>query len=489
MTVSIELIPLGIKIAVEEGTPLADVLADCGIEFPCGGADLCGGCRVRVVKGRLPARIEDKCTFTEEELAQGWRLACRARPNAPIAVEVGQWRASDFSGSNDRILKRNGLGFAIDLGTSTVVVQLLDLASGETIAVRAFQNPQCACGKDVAGRVQFALSNSSLTPLIRTAIGTALSEMAGKRCDELVEGILVGNAAMRYLFCGPNIESLSRTPFLPTTPGDQELVPSRLGWNLPDSCRVRFARCLEGGIGSNVLAGILAVGMADKKSLCALVDLGTQGEIVLGNRDCILYASAATGPAFEAGAIRMGMRATTGAIFRAFLRESELECHVVGGGLPQGICGSGLVDAVAAGLDSGAILPNGQLANSRDDFPISGPVALSGADIRELQQAKAAVAASLRLMLRRWGAKADDVEALYLAGPFGNYVRRESALRIGLLEVPPCCVLSAGNAALRGARRMLLSPELTFPTKIEPIMVASEPGFKEALMDCLSFPD
>jgi uncharacterized 2Fe-2S/4Fe-4S cluster protein (DUF4445 family) len=292
---------------------------------------------------------------------------------------------------------------------------------------------------------------------------------------------------MHHLFAGLEVEPLSHAPFTPAEEGERCFAPGQLGWRLPDSCRIRFLRCLGGFVGSDILAGIVAVDFATDERLHALIDLGTNGEIVLGNRDRILCASTAAGPAFEAASILMGMRAAAGAISHVFLRGHALECHVIGDVAPRGICGSGLVDAVAAGLDSGVILPGGQLAHGTREFPLAGSVVLAQTDIRELQLAKAAIASGLRLLLRRWGARHDEIAVVHLAGAFGNYVRIESAVRIGLIEVAPDRISAAGNTALRGAKMMLLSDSHALPRSIEHVALACEPGFQDAFIDSLHF--
>lgn len=241
-------------------------------------------------------------------------------------------------------------------------------------------------------------------------------------------------------------------------------------------------------MGSDILAGIIAVGMPVADRLMALVDLGTNGEIAIGNSHGILCASTAAGPAFEAGSIRMGMRAATGAISRVLLSEGKMHATVIGQVQARGICGSGLVDAVAAGLRSGAILPSGRIANHTKQFLVQEPVVLSQSDIRELQLAKAAIASGFRLILKHQGATAGDLDSFRLAGAFGNYIRAESAIDIGLLEVPRQRVLAAGNTALRGAKILLLSA--TEPAlKIEHVSLAADPRFQDEYVDCMTFPD
>ncbi len=485
----IELLPLGARIELQPRSPLADILAEHGVEFPCGGADICGGCRVRVIEGNLPARIEDKCIFSDDELAQGWRLACRARPETSLKLEVGQWTTPILADSTKLAgAGREGLGVAVDLGTTTIAAQMLDLASGEVLAVRTGLNPQCAHGADVMSRVLFALSSQALTPMIRSAVGAMVSDMARDRAPELREVLLVGNTVMHHLFAGIDVEPLSHAPFVPKDGGEQRFAPEQLGWPLAPTCLIRFLPCLGGFVGSDILAGIVAVDLGKGDSLKALIDLGTNGEIVLGNQGRILCASTAAGPAFEAASIRMGMRAAGGAISHIFLRDDTLDCRVIGNAAPRGICGSGLVDAVAAGLDLGAIKPGGEFAEGKREFHLAGPVVLAQSDIRELQLAKAAIASGMRLLLRIFRSDPDDIETVHLSGAFGNYVRIESAVRTGLLETAPCRIEAAGNTALRGAKMMLLSPGLGPPGSIEHVPLAFDPSFQATFIECLPFP-
>ena len=191
----------------------------------------------------------------------------------------------------------------------------------------------------------------------------------------------------------------------------------------------------------------------------------------------------------------MGMRAAAGAIAHVTVSNGALECHTIGDIQPRGICGSGLVEAVAAGLDLGAILPNGRLADGAREWTLEPPVSISQSDIRELQLAKGAIAAGLRLLLDRWGAKAADVGAVYLAGAFGNYVNIESARRIGLLDLEGTRILPAGNTSLRGVKMALLCPSRReqwieqIKTRTEHVPLASDSGFMDTFVDCLAFPD
>ncbi|HEV2485700.1 MAG TPA: ASKHA domain-containing protein [Terracidiphilus sp.] len=496
--VRIRLEPLAVEVDVPCGALLVSSLSDHGIEFPCGGTGLCGGCGVRVLAGSLPATDADRAAFPAEQLAIGWRLACQARApervSEPLVLECGQWHMDVLSDNTGLAgAGKHGLGVAIDLGTTTIAAQIVDLASGSVLGVETELNPQASFGSDVMNRIRAALHGDDLTTVVRTALGQIIARLARGREQEVAEVVLVGNTVMHHLFSGRDVKPLSHAPFVSPHLGVQSFEPRGLGWALPASCTIRFAHCLGGFVGSDILAGIIATGIAHSDELMALVDLGTNGEIAIGNRNGIVCASTAAGPAFEAGSIRMGMRAATGAISYVSLAGSEMKATVIGDVEPRGICGSGLVDAVAAGLKSGAILASGRVANGTKLFPVAEPVVLYQADIRELQLAKAAIASGFKLLLKRLGADASDLKSIHLAGAFGNYVQIESAIRIGLIDLgfiaaPRQLVHAAGNTALRGAKMLLLALEEPALPAIEHVSLAADPGFQDEFANCMSFP-
>ena len=336
-------------------------------------------------------------------------------------------------------------------------------------------------------RVRAALAGADLTSGVRLLLGQMIAKLAGGRDQEIAEVVLVGNTVMHHLFAGLDLEPLSHVPFHSPHLGEQCFTAQDLNWPLSPACRIRFLRCLGGFVGSDILAGILAVRMSGADGLMALVDLGTNGEIAIGNRQGVLCASTAAGPAFEAASIRMGMRAAAGAISRVSLSHGEMRATVIGDVEARGICGSGLVDAVAAGLKFGAILTSGRIANRTKFFRVAEPVVLFQADIRELQLAKAAIASGFKLLLKRLRANAGDLQGIYLAGAFGNYIQIESALGIGLIEAPGGIVHAAGNTALRGAKIMLLAGGPTLPT-IDHISLVADPTFRDEYVNCITFP-
>lgn len=486
--VRIRLEPLGIEFDVAQGTPLADVLSTRDFEFPCGGLGTCTGCGVRVISGSLPVTAEDTEAFPPDELACGWRLACQARVVNPLVLECSQWHMDVLA--DDSVMRgegKHGLGIAIDLGTTTIAAQILDLGSGDVIAVETELNPQSTCGSDVMSRISAVMSGINLTDTIRTTLGRIVERLAGRRANEITEIVVVGNTVMHHLFSGLDVEPLTHVPFVSPHLGEQRFCPRELHWRLPGPCSIRFLRCIGGFVGSDILAGIVATGMTEHEDLIALIDLGTNGEIAIGNRDGVVCASTAAGPAFEAGTIRMGMRATAGAVTHVWATGDMRHASVIGLAAPRGICGSGLVDAVAAGLESAAILPSGRIADGSKVFPVVEPVVLYQSDIRELQLAKAAIASGFRLLLSRIGAEPHEVKKIYLAGAFGNYVRAKSAIRIGLIEAPQERIEAAGNTALRGAKRLLLATREPALPRIEHISLASDPRFQEEFASCMAF--
>jgi uncharacterized 2Fe-2S/4Fe-4S cluster protein (DUF4445 family) len=510
--VSITLQPLGETLEAEPGTPLRDVLFDYGVEFPCGGKGQCRGCRVRVAAGHLPVTPEQRAVLKPAEIEEGWRLSCQCRAEGDLCLELAEWKADILvDDSLFEFTPRSGMGVAIDLGTTTVVVQLLDLETGRVLAVRTALNAQARFGADVMSRVEYAVAGGGLSELkevIRTQIyqliqqairqalaaGVLRGNGNGKMGDlgDLSEVVIVGNTVMHHLFSGIDLEPLSHYPFEAQEDGLKGFSAKDLGWSFGGEPAIRFLPCLGGFVGSDILAGLLAIKMHESKDLIGLVDLGTNGEIVLGNREGMICASTAAGPAFEGARIGMGMRASTGAIHQAKAVDGRLVCSVLGNTEPRGICGSGLVDVAAVGLDLGLIEPSGRIADGSQSILLAEPVTLTQTDIRQLQLAKGAIAAGITLLLDRLGVRRGNISKLYLAGAFGNYISRESARRIGLIDFPAEKVHPAGNTALLGAKMALFHPGeggaiQVIREKMEHISLSADPAFMETYVEEMSF--
>lgn len=499
--IHIELQPLGKTLQVHPGTPLRQILFTYGVEFPCGGKARCRGCRIKVLHGEVPITPEQSLKLTAMELAEGWRLACCVLVTNDLTIDIAQWEAPILSDdSSFAFTPAPGLGIAIDLGTTTVVAQLMDRRTGHVLNVRSALNAQATHGSDIMTRIQYALveeNRKSLENIIRQQIGLLVQKLFQNipaSIAELQSIVLVGNTVMHHLFSGLSVEPLAHQPFESHEEGLQNFQASDLGWNIPDNVTIQFLPCLGGFVGSDILAGVMGTRMLESLTLQCLIDLGTNGEIALGNQERILCASTAAGPAFEGARISMGMRAATGAISEVRLENNKLVCGVLGGGIPRGLCGSGLVDAVAVGLEMGAIQPRGRLTHKEEPFLIANPVKLVQADIRELQLTKGAIAAGIRILLDQWGARPDQVEKVHLAGAFGNYINRESARRIGLIPFSSNQIQSAGNTALLGAKMALFDvhdqQNLTalVRKRIHHVNLNADPRFEDLYIEEMQFP-
>jgi uncharacterized 2Fe-2S/4Fe-4S cluster protein (DUF4445 family) len=252
---------------------LADQLFAAGVEFPCGGENACGGCKVRVLAGEVPVTSTMQEALTEKEIREGWRLACCASAAGPVVVEVEQWSLRVLTDDAQvPIEPRSGRGAVIDLGTTTLVVQVVDLSSGEVQRVETALNPQARYGADVMSRLQYDLQRpGELGRLIREALGGMLG------VEPLREVLVAGNTAMHHLFCGLDVEPLTHTPFASPTLGSYRFENSDFGWPGP----VEFLPCQGGFVGSDLLCGIVATQLDEQTRPCALFDIGTNGEVVV----------------------------------------------------------------------------------------------------------------------------------------------------------------------------------------------------------------
>jgi uncharacterized 2Fe-2S/4Fe-4S cluster protein (DUF4445 family) len=321
------------------------------------------------------------------------------------------------------------------------------------------RNPQTTFGADVITRIQAALQGAlgQLTAMIRKG----MTELIQTVCDEagvLPEKIgvisIVGNPAMQQLFLGISPENLSRVPFAPVLT-EAKAVPC--GERLPicKHARLLIVPNIAGYVGADTVGCILATGLYAEEKLTLLVDIGTNGEMVLGNKDRMIACATAAGPALEGANIQFGMRASDGAIDHVWLENGEMKYSVIGGGSPKGICGSGLIDAIAVGLKLGQINKRGRIQREDRIFPLTQDVYLTQEDIRQVQLAKGAICAGITLLTKQLGVELCDIQKVQLAGAFGSFMNPENACRIGLL--PPALrdrILAVGNAAGSGARRL-----------------------------------
>jgi uncharacterized 2Fe-2S/4Fe-4S cluster protein (DUF4445 family) len=493
----LEIIPGGKIIEAKHGISLRDILFAEGVEFPCGGVGRCRRCKVRVRGGSWPISATESRLLSAAEIRDGWRLSCQGALHKDLTLEIAQWNSPILADDTAfDFTPAEGLGIAIDVGTTTIAAQLLDLSNANILAIETALNAQGAHGGDVMTRLDFAVNGgaATLATLIRCQVNDVVNRLLANSDSvpsDVRSIVLVGNTAMHHLFCALPIDQLAREPFEPYTLAPESFTGRELGWDL-QNLQVTFLPPVGGFVGSDITAGIIATRLHKNLGTVALVDLGTNGEVVVARSGKLVCASTAAGPAFEGARISAGMRAATGAIYAVRHKDGGLECDVLGGGGPRGICGSGLVDAISTGLDAQIINASGRFTNNEPSWRPAGEVALQQRDVRELQLAKAAIAAGLAILLNELGASADELDEIYLAGAFGNYVNYESACRIGLVPSAPEKVIQAGNTALLGAK-LALFPERrhefeSLQNQLRHVPLNERADFQEIFVEQIGFP-
>jgi uncharacterized 2Fe-2S/4Fe-4S cluster protein (DUF4445 family) len=420
-------------------------------------------------------------------------------------------------------------GIAFDLGTTTVVATLLDLSTGTPVAVASALNQQQPFGADVITRISATMMDPDTLARLTALAQQTLAELAAEVCAaggiepaEVYEVALAGNATMTHIVLGIDPEPLGVAPFILATRLLPEVLAAELG--LPAHPRARAVIFPPFGayVGGDITAGLLASGMDRDARTRLFIDIGTNCEIVLGNRDWLLATAAPAGPAFEGAAIRCGMRAADGAIEVVTMTADGLELKVIGDAEPAGLCGSGLVDAVTGLVRLGLLDSSGRLVSEEraaelapgladrltqlgaervfvlhwlgEPGNVSRSVYLSQRDVRELQFAKAAIATGWRILLEEAGLEPGDIQQVLLAGSFGSYLSPANAIRIGLVpEIPVLRVISAGNVAGEGAKMALLSVReraggLALLEEVRYVELSDRADFNDRFIDQLAFP-
>jgi uncharacterized 2Fe-2S/4Fe-4S cluster protein (DUF4445 family) len=486
---TVRLQPLGKEIRVNDRTPLIDILHEYGIEFPCGGNGICGNCRVKLLSGDIELTDHHRDKLSRFRLSPEWRLACFSRCTGDITLELEQLNHFILADESEFAFNpRKGYGIAIDLGTTSLVAQLVNLETGKVSAAESMLNPQLRFGADLISRIQSCLDGKAdeMRTLIRSATGKMVLNLIKNRDVALQNVVIVGNTAMMMIFCGMDVTPLSAYPF--TVPGSQMRIfdPNELDWKISFPGKVKFYPHIGSFIGSDILAGIAATGLYEKEKFTALIDLGTNGEIALGNRNGILCASTAAGPAFEGSNISSGMRAVTGAISSVEQIDGQISVSVIGNTVPRGICGSGLIDAIAVLRKAEKIGMFGELPEGEEKMIISDGIGITAKDINEFQLAKAAIAAGMDILAGKLGISLSDVDEVYIAGAFGNYINLENVTYTGMIGISPEKIRKMGNTALIGAKMFLfddgsLSAGILSLTRH--ISLESDPAFQEIFIE------
>jgi len=348
-------------------------------------------------------------------------------------------------------------GLAVDVGTTTLVVEAVDLESGKGLGKLARLNPQIEHGNDIISRIGYAMTHPDGAATLQREVIEAVNgcvEELGVSPDAIYEAVFVGNSTMVSAVAGRELASLGVIPFEPSSKAPEYKPASSLGLRANPAARAYFPPLIGGHAGADCLADIIAAGVHEREDTCLVIDIGTNGEVVVGNRDRIMTASCAAGGAYEGTTIRCGIGAIDGAISRVKLNDGKVEYETIGGKPPVGICGSGLIDLLAELLRTGEMTRKARLEG---EFSICDGVSITQADVYQLITAKAGLRLDQELLMRYYGVDLDDIETIYLAGAFGSYIDTASACAIGLLPPAPEKVEKLGNAALAGAKAMLVS--------------------------------
>ncbi len=601
--------PLDREVRVPPGVSVFDAASWNGIaiDSTCGGHGTCKKCKVQITGGAVPISRLDTRSFTREQLAAGWRLACLAQATTDLAVDVPPMmtrpkaatvgvgrqvilrpaiqkryvelsepnlsdqapdlarllaaiddlelrvdlhalrrlpkviRDSDFKLTAvvvDDVLidvepgdtREHRFAIAFDLGTTTVVATLLDTSTGTPAAVASMLNKQQPFGADVITRISATMIDPDALGRLSELAHATLAELTSEVCTEagvdpthVYEIAVAGNATMTALALGIDPEPLGVAPFIMSSATLPELLATDVGVHVHPRARAVVLPALGAYVGGDIVAGMLASGMDRDKRMRLFIDVGTNCEIVLGDGERILATAAPAGPAFEGGAIRCGMRAADGAIEVVKVSDDDVSCQVIGDVAAQGLCGSGLVDAVAELVRIGLLDASGRLVTDEaaaaltpglcdrlgevngervfalawhDDgkHELADSVYLSQRDVRELQFAKAAISTGWSLLLEELGVEPSDVQQVLLAGSFGSYLSPASAIRIGLVpKLPVLRIVSAGNVAGEGAKMTLLSMQErkgadALLKEVRYVELSDRTDFNDRFVDQLAFP-
>ena len=450
------------------GQTLLEILREAGYEVsaPCGGNGTCGKCTVYI--------------------AGEAHLACQTEAADGMMVELPHTAELEVALGSDAVFVCDsglqGYGVAVDIGTTTVACHLVNLESGKTVAVAGEGNAQRSYGADVISRIQASVEGrlGEMAEVIRKQLGEMMESLCREAKVSPAEVhfmTVAANTTMCHILAGLKPDTIGVAPFTPLSLfGDDYDAKS---WGLPFDGRVYLAPSVSGYVGGDITADLLAVDMDKASKPVLLIDVGTNGEMALGCGDKFVCCSTAAGPAFEGAQIRFGMTAAEGAISSVEYHDGALECKVIGGVEAKGICGSGLIDAIAVMLEVGALDETGRVLDIDEDddipeealpfltlldeepaFRLTEQVYVTQSDVRKVQLGKGAIAAGIQVLIDTSDVNYDDIGALLLAGGFGSFIRPASAARIGLIPAELLDVTKAvGNTAAVGAKMALVSAE------------------------------
>jgi uncharacterized 2Fe-2S/4Fe-4S cluster protein (DUF4445 family) len=512
------------QISIHAGATVLEAAGQAGIilNSVCGGKGICKKCAVNIepdgykvlacqfrIESDLTVTIPVNSRFFEQKiLAEG--IEAETRIDRDIHKKYLQICPD-----------AEVFGVAVDIGTTTVVARLISMQSGRSLATEAALNPQTRYGDDVVSRIAYADTEVKLAELQKVIID-CINDLIDRLCNkaaiegkQIFEVCAVGNTTMNHIFLKMPVKQLGQAPYKAYSLDAKDTAADESALRINPAGNVHTVENIAGFVGSDTIAVVLATDIDSADRMSLVVDIGTNGEIVLGITEKLYAASCAAGPALEGARISCGSRAVEGAIEAVVVNEDDIVPDVIGNSRPHSICGSGLIDAVAVLLNLGIIDATGRFAEpaslegtlspalfsriiEQDSQPAfvlddSQKVILTQADIRQVQLAKAAIRAGIILLERKLGIDDSHIEQVFLAGAFGNYIRAESALRLKMLpDVPTERIRFVGNAASSGAQMILLSEQCRekakeLAQKIEYVEIAHQPDFQDVFVESMAF--
>ncbi len=531
MTNKITFLPSGITFDAKPGMTVLEAAVEAGlyIDAPCGGNGICEHCKV----GLVTPEGEKTVLACQTDVEEGMTVRLAEAEEHRI-LETGY--ESEFTVNS--ALSRDGSGavffgktllgsldkqkrlcaMAFDIGTTTVVGYLLDVETGDTLSTVSMLNPQSKFGADVIARANYAIQNGGeiLANTIRQALSSLIIEASGEagiNREQIYLVTVVGNTCMHHLLLGIPTNTLVLAPYKPVTVDALQLNAGEYGVHANESAVLLVLPNISGFVGADTVGGILSSNIDREEPMTLLVDIGTNGEMVLGNKHRLCSCSTAAGPAFEGALISVGMRGAKGAIDHADFSDGKVNVSVIGGVEAVGVCGSGLIDIIAQLVVNGIVDESGRIV-SKDElsdekarklaenvgekdgtkvFWLTKNVCITQKDVREVQLAKAAIASGIELLMRRLGVTTKDVERVMLAGAFGNYMSPKSACAIGLIPKElESKIIPIGNAAGQGSKMAALSKSeylrsIDIGRKTEYMELAGMPEFNDVFMENIEF--
>lgn len=390
-------------------------------------------------------------------------------------------------------------GLAIDVGTTTLVMDLVDLNTGKTLDTRATLNSQVKRGADVISRISYATADPKNAAELRSLVLETLNQMTGHilsknriASSSIYEAVVSGNTAMNHLLLGMPVETLAVAPYNAVFSRLPALSASQAGFAIHPQGKVYFSPNIKSFVGGDIASGLLASRLFVKRGSFLFIDLGTNGEIVLKVGSHLMTASTAAGPAFEGMNVSCGMPALPGAIYKVE-DASPLQTHTLGNKPARGVCGTGLIDLIAISLERGQISSRGAIQNPEKKIQVKENITLTQEDIRQMQLACAAIKTGIRIMLKKNHLSEEDLDGIYIAGAFGNYLNIKNSMKIGLLpQIDERKLVFIGNSSLAGARLLLISRKErekieSLIQKIRYVSLAADPEFQSYFIKALEF--